>query len=306
MVINLAPVVIFTYRRKKKLENLIKSILKNKEAKNTTVYFFQDSYKNQEDQNDVNEVKKYIKKVKGFKKKIIILRKKKLGLAKNIISGINLIFKNNKKAIFLEDDLIVSSNYIKFMNQALDKYYKNKKVWHINGWSYQLKNNLNQDVFFSKNMNCWGWGTWRNRWQKYDNDSKKLIKKFNVKMINEFNFNSQLDNWSQIIRNHKKKISTWAIFWYAIIFINNGLCLSFSQSLARYDGFDLRSTHSHSKSPYNNIYKNSLSKKKIINFPSVINEDKNYINKLSSFIKEKQNFFFRLKNILSKLLKQVN
>lgn len=303
---NLAPIVIFAYRRKSKLKNLINSILRNNESKNTLIYFFQDSYKDSEDMNDVIKVRKYILEIKGFKKKIIIFRKKNLGLANNIISGINLVFKKHGKAIFLEDDLIVSSNFIRFMNEALVKYYKNNNVWHINGWSYKLGSKLNYDVFFVKNMNCWGWATWRDRWRKFDKNPYKFIRIFNKRMIFEFNFNNQINNWSQIIRNFKKKISTWAIFWYATIFVNKGLCLSFSQSLIRYDGFDLKSTHSHYKSPYNNIYKNSLSKKKFINFPSIVKEDLNYINNLSAFIKEKRNFLFRLNNIIRKIFKMVN
>jgi hypothetical protein len=297
----LAPIVVFAYRRKKKLQNLINSLLKNNESKNTLIYFFQDSYKDLDDKNDVARVKKYISGVEGFKKKIIISRKKNIGLSNNLISGINFIFKKHNKAIFLEDDLVVSVNFIKFMNQALDKYCKNKKVWHINAWSFDLKENLDRDMFFSRHMNCWGWATWKNRWDKFQNNPERFIKIFNKEMINEFNFNNQIDNWSQIIRNYRKEISTWAIFWYATIFINNGLCLSFNPSLTKYDGFDLDSTYSDPHSLHNNIYTNLLSKKSFIKFSNYVREDKNYNKNLFKFIKNKRNILFKIKSILYKI-----
>jgi hypothetical protein len=299
----LAPIVVFAYRRKKKLQNLINSLLINSDSKHTLIYFFQDSYKDLDDKNDVLKVKKYISEIKGFKKKIIISRRKNIGLSNNIISGINFIFQKYSKAIFLEDDLVVSNNFIEFMNQALDKYYKNKKVWHINGWSFDLEENLHRDMFFSRHMNCWGWATWKNRWDKFHNNPEKFIKIFNKKMINEFNFNNQIDNWSQILRNYKKEISTWAIFWYATIFINNGLCLSFNQSLTKYDGFDLDSTYSDPHSLHNNIYKNFLSKKSFIKFSNHVREDKNYSKNLFNFIKKKRNILFKIKSILYKIFK---
>ena len=57
------------------------------------------------------------------------------------------------------------------MNQCLDKYKNDKKVWHVAAWNYDLKINSDYDIFFSKNMNCWGWGTWSDRWKYFE---KKL------------------------------------------------------------------------------------------------------------------------------------
>ena len=40
-----------------------------------------------------------------------------------------------------------------------------------------------------------------------------------------FNLNNSFENFSQILRNDNKKISTWAIFWMRNIFYHKGLCL---------------------------------------------------------------------------------
>ena len=54
---------------------------------------------------------------------------------------------------------------------------KIKKIWHINGWNYNLKEtHSSDDVFFWRGMHCWGWATWQDRWKKFERKPKKLMK----------------------------------------------------------------------------------------------------------------------------------
>ena len=92
-------------------------------------------------------------------------------------------------------------------------------------------------------MNCWGWGTHRIHWKKLILDSNFFIKSFTKEQINNFDFDGNLNNWSQLIRNHQKKINTWAIFWNATIFWNKGLCLNPVKSYVRNIGFGENSTN---------------------------------------------------------------
>jgi len=51
---------------------------------------------------------------------ILTERKSNIGLAKNIISGITEIINAKEKAIILEDDVVVSSTFLNYMNDALN------------------------------------------------------------------------------------------------------------------------------------------------------------------------------------------
>ena len=75
-------------------------------SKDTIIYIFSDGWKSLSDKNDVEAVRKYLKKIKIFKKITIIERSKNLGLSKNIISGVSEILKKYKSVIVIEDDLI--------------------------------------------------------------------------------------------------------------------------------------------------------------------------------------------------------
>ena len=115
----LSPIVLFVYSRKKILEKTINCLKKNKLAKKSELFIFSDGYKSEKDKLHVDQVRSYLNKIKGFKKIKIILRKKNLGLAKNIVSGVSEIIKKYSKVIVLEDDIIVSADFLDFMNLSL-------------------------------------------------------------------------------------------------------------------------------------------------------------------------------------------
>tara|TARA_Y100000816_G_scaffold211549_1_gene157179 strand:+ start:2540 stop:3481 length:942 start_codon:yes stop_codon:yes gene_type:complete len=296
-----SPLVVFTYLRFNKLKKLINKLKSNKISKQTEIIFFSDFAKDKSELEKVKRVRNYLFKINGFKKKKIILRKKNYGNGKNIIDGLKYVFKKHKSAIILEDDLEIEQNFLSFMNLCLNKYRNNKKVWHISGWNFDfrpLHNNF--DVFFSRNMNCWGWGTWRDRWKYFEKKPDKLIKYFdkNLDKKKKFNLNNNLNYFGQILRNKNNKINTWAVFWYAQIFKNNGLCLSPNYSLVRNNGFDKFSSHSHPKHFMNIIYKTSISTKKNFLLPDKIFEYKNFYNDFDNFFNKKINFKVKLNNYL--------
>jgi hypothetical protein len=102
--------------------------------------------------------------IKGFKSVTIIEREKNWGLAASIIDGVTNIVNQYGKIIVLEDDIVTSHYFLKFMNDALNYYADNPKVWSISGYNYPIKNNGLGEAFFYRNGSSWGWGTWKYRW----------------------------------------------------------------------------------------------------------------------------------------------
>ena len=171
------------------------------------------------------------------------------------------------------------------MNTCLTKYKNNKRIWHIGGWSFDLKRHSPYDIFFSKSMQPWGWATWSDRWKFFEKNPSKLIKFFkkDKKRIYKFNQNGTINSFQQIVDNYKNKKNTWAIFWSAQIFINNALCISPHKSLVNSNGFDNLSTHVHPKSIINIIYKNKINKNKNFIFSKKIFEDKEFNKDFKNF-----------------------
>ena len=142
-------------------------------------------------------------------------------------------------------------------------------------------------------MNCWGWATWSKRWKYFEKNTDKLISQFSISDIKRFNLDETNNNfWKQVLQNHNKKLETWAIFWYATIFKNNGLCLNPSKSFVRNIGFDGSGNHTFNLNYSDNI---NLNDKKLINFGIKVEEDDLIIDKIK--------YFYRIsrKSFLSKL-----
>ena len=223
---NISPIILFTHTRLKLLKKCINSLKKNKLAKDSNIYIFSDGPANKKQIKKILKVRLFLKSLDGFKKVKLFFRKKNYGLSKNIISGVSDILKKEKNAIIIEDDLIFDKFFLEFMNISLKKYEKKKMVWHISGWNYNIDLKLKEDAFFIRGMNCWGWATWRDRWKHFEKKPNKIINTWDKNKIKNFNFDNSINFFSQIEKNDKKILNTWAIFWYAKIFEKKKLCLN--------------------------------------------------------------------------------
>ncbi|HEC8325004.1 TPA: glycosyltransferase [Providencia rettgeri] len=277
---NLAPVVLFVYGRPLHTQRTIDALLLNPEAQFTDLIVYSDGAKNNKDLHSVNQVRDIIKHTIGFKNIQLIAREKNLGLAQNIIDGVTEVNNEYGKVIVLEDDIVTSPSFLNFMNTSLNKYEKNKNIWHISGWNYPLDDIQNlPETFFWRTMNCWGWATWSDRWKYFSKEPEKLINSWSKKDIYHFNLDGKYNFWSQVTANYSQKINTWAIFWYATIFSHKGLCLNPTQSLVYNTGNDGTGENCEN----NDIYKNNPYTKIIESWPNTVKENSDVVYKIKLF-----------------------
>lgn len=144
----ISPIVLFVYNRPWHTKQTIESLKSNELAQESELFIYSDAAKDNDEIENVNEVRKYIETLDGFKKVTIIKREQNWGLADSIIDGVTKIVNEYGKIIVLEDDLVTSPYFLKFMNEALDFYENEEKVWHISGWNYPINNSKhNQNTF---------------------------------------------------------------------------------------------------------------------------------------------------------------
>ncbi|EJD6477299.1 glycosyltransferase [Providencia rettgeri] len=276
----LAPVVLFVYNRPMHTKQTIDALLQNPEASFTDLIVYSDAAKNSVHIDAVNQVRNIIKKTSGFNKITLVEREKNFGLAQNIIDGVTKINNEYGKVIVLEDDIVTSPSFLNFMNAALEKYKNSPEIWHISGWNYPLECNSNSpETFFWRTMNCWGWATWNDRWINFEKKPKKIIETWEKESINRFNLDGANNFFSQIEDNLNNRLNTWAIFWYATIFLHNGLCLNPLNSFVDNIGNDGSGENCGSV----DIYKTRLNCTKNYFWPSSLEENKNITNLIKNF-----------------------
>ncbi|MTC55630.1 MULTISPECIES: glycosyltransferase [Providencia] len=293
---NLAPVVLFVYGRPIHTQRTIDALLQNPESKDTDLIVYSDGPKQHSDTEKVESVRDIIKKTSGFKSINLIERTENLGLSANIIDGVTKVCEEYGKVIVLEDDIVTSPFFLNFMNSALNKYQSNEKVWHISGWNYPLKNTEElPETFFWRTMNCWGWATWKDRWQHFEKSPQKLVTSWDQETIQKFNLDGYHNFWSQVEENISGKLNTWAIFWYATIFSHKGLCLNPTTSFVANIGND----GSGENCGNIDIYRHKINQKTVSLWPNVIEENMNIVSLIKFFYKTSKPSFIR--RILSKI-----
>ncbi len=257
-----APVLIICYKRPQHLLNLINSLLANEESKETEVYFYIDRHKDAEDKLDNEEVEKICNKNWKFKKTHVIKNLENKGLKRHILDSITEVAKLNSNLIVLEDDIVVSQKFLEYMNFCLD-YYKESKVFHINGFNYTNKINNPKKVYPDTLMAPWGWATWSNKWNNFinsDDFDTDLISNQSFSKQIVFNFYGMANYKTQIKDNLNNKINTWAVFWHQFIVINDGVTLSPGLSHTQNLGFDGSGTNSGSKNIFETKLNNNSTK----------------------------------------------
>lgn len=292
--IKLAPIVIFVYNRPIHTRKTIEALIENYLSSESDLYIFSDGPRDKDDIDNINLVRNYIKTIKGFKNITIFERDENLGLAKSIINGVSFVVNKYGEVIVLEDDIVTSPYFLKFMNEGLDFYQHQKKIWHISGWNYPIDAEGLEDVFFWKVMNCWGWATWSDRWNFFEKDPDRLINQWSGENIKDFDLDGSGIFWSQVLANQKKVINTWAIFWYATIYENNGICVNPSQTYVTNIGHDGSGIHCKKD---NNYFDKVFNLNKNISFSSDVKISNLATKRVKKYYKShKKNFFVKVFN----------
>ena len=238
-----APIIVFAYNRLTHLQQTVEALKRNINGSESELFIFSDGAKTEADHKKVNGVRTYIKTITGFKDVHVIEREKNYGLANNIIDGVTLIFKEYEKVIVLEDDLLTSPYFLKFMNEALDLYEHQNDVISIHGYVYPVQSTL-PSTFFLIDPGSLGWATWRNRWSEYEKDGKKLFQQIKEKKLEkEFNYDNTYPFTKMLLHQTQGKNSSWVIRWYAYAILHRQLTLYPSKSLVFHNGSDGSGTH---------------------------------------------------------------
>ncbi|MBL7057748.1 glycosyltransferase [Patescibacteria group bacterium] len=240
----IAPIALFVYNRPEHTRKTIEALRKNDLAIESNLIIFSDGPKNKDAAVGVHEVRKYLKSISGFKTVDIVEREENYGLAKSIINGVTEIVNNYGKIVVLEDDLVTSKYFLKYMNDALDMYECDRQVASINGYIYPIKEDL-PETFFIKGADCWGWGTWKRGWDMFEADGQKLLNELREKKLTKkFDFDNAYP-YSQMLKMQIVGLNnSWAIRWHASAFLKNKLTLYPGKSLVHNIGNDDSGTHS--------------------------------------------------------------
>ena len=265
------PIVIFTYKRCSITRLVINSLLANPEANKSDLVIYSDGPKSESDKIEVEEVRNYLKEVKGFNSIELKFRTRNLGLAGSFITGITETLDRFESAIFMEDDNLVSPGFLKFMNLTLEHYKDNINVSCITGYSYPLWPQQNRP-YFVRGAETWSMATWRRSWQLFCDDGNFLKNKIDEnKLVCKFSRDG--NGFYQMLEEQiSEKIDSWGIRWTASAFVNDMYCLYPNKPLCVSIGYGIDSVHC---KVYNPLFRKStdlVNEIGLSNLPAIVKE----------------------------------
>lgn len=167
-----------------------------------------------------------------------------LGLRERVLSGLDVVFENEEKAIILEDDCIPDVTFFRYCQELLARYEFVANVGIISGHNAATFPNSGNSYFFSSFTPIWGWATWSRTWREFRKADQ-------VEKWSEDEIEDVLSTFTTGLfrRQFKKmmltaeKLSTWDISFAVFLRQKRFVNAIPSVSLISNIGFGQRSTH---------------------------------------------------------------
>jgi hypothetical protein len=241
---NLAPIALFAYNRPAHLKRTVEALRSARHAQESRLWIFCDGPKQPKNLEAVAEVRAYAQSVQGFETVAVVEHERNFGLAASVTDGVGRLCDEFGRVIVVEDDLIVSSGFLDFLNQALDHYEKEDKVMQVSGYMYPGEFGASSGSLFLPMISCWGWATWKRAWDRYDpamTGYEMLCR--DSRRRKEFDLGGAYDYFDMLKRQVTGKIDSWGICWHLSVFMQQGLVLYPTRSMVRNIGVDGSGTH---------------------------------------------------------------
>jgi hypothetical protein len=240
----LTPIALFVYKRAMHTQKALESLSRCVSASESELFIFCDGTKEEGDAAGVQEVRRLVRQKQWCGKVNIIERETNTGVANSIIDGVTRLCNEYGRVIVLEDDLVVSSGFLRYMNEALERYQSEPQVMQISGYMFPVEVESDYTTFFLPFTTSWGWATWQRAWVYFDPSAAnyKVLKKDRA-MRKAFDLEGGYPYYKMLKSQLRGEIDSWAIRWYLCVFMRQGLVLYPPRTLIENIGFDGSGTH---------------------------------------------------------------
>ena len=206
------------------------------------IYIYFDGTKNQEDKIYQNDLISKIEKHCESLNIILIIRRSdiNLGISKSVINAADWFFLHEEYGVLLEDDLIISNEFLKFTFSARNLLELHSEILLVSG-----------NQFFSGEYALrwthypliWGWATTRQKWLII----RKLVLDRSMLRFKNFNFINFAFWVTGVLRVKWGIVDSWAIPFAARMKSLNYVSLLPSVNLVSHVGLDSQAVHATQK-----------------------------------------------------------
>jgi hypothetical protein len=217
--------------------------LANPEAAESDLIIYSDAPRSPAVAVRVQQVRDYCRDLQGFSSIRLIESATNRGLSGSIIGGVTETLAKYEKAIIIEDDLVLSPHFLRFMNDGLTTYCDDDLVASIHGYCYPVRQSL-PETFFLRGADCWGWAVWRRSWRLFQPDGAVLLQELESRdLTRRFDLGGAM-GFTQMLRDQiAGRNDSWAIRWHASCFLKGCMTLYPGRSMVANVGLDGSGVH---------------------------------------------------------------
>lgn len=242
-----APIAIFAFNRPEHLQRTLDALAANSLADQSHVTIFCDGPRNDAERAKTDAARAVACAeidAGRFASVNTVMQEHNKGLAPSIIAGVTSILNVHERLIVLEDDMLTSPFFLRYMNDGLEVYAHEDAVASIHGYGFPHAVSDPPETFFLPGADCWGWGTWRRAWNLFEDDAAALIGRIDAQRLrNIFNVDGCYRYYEMLEDTRDGRVSSWAVRWYAATFLAHKWTLHPARSLVFNIGNDSSGTH---------------------------------------------------------------
>ncbi len=244
MLTNLAPVALFIYQRPDHVRRTIASLQACDGFDGSPIYVFADGPKSVADRENVIAARAIARDLLGSRA-VYAEQDNNRGLANSVIAGTTELCEQFGRVIVVEDDLVLSPGFLRFLNDGLVRYRNEARVMQISGHMFDVPSLAGErEAMLLPMTTSWGWGTWKRSWDMFDPMVAGWRERLaDASIARRFNLDGAYDYGSMLRRQQKGAIDSWAVRWYYSVFVNDGLSLFPPRTLVFNGGLDGSGTH---------------------------------------------------------------
>ena len=257
----MTPIIVFGFNRAASLRRAVESLLGNAEAAESDLFVFVDGPRKGKagETEKVNEVRKYAEGIRGFKSLTCTFAEQNKGLAPSIISGVTQVMNKYGRAIVVEDDLVVSKSFLRYMNEMLDRYERDDRIMQVTGFGCKIKKpaDYSWDVYLNERSHSWSWATWKDRWDTVDWEVSDFME-LKGSWKKQLAFCKRGSDLYKMLKDYMEgKNSSWWIRFNYSMYKQRRFTISPVRSLAQNFGFSKEATHCKNYNRYKTDFEES-------------------------------------------------
>ena len=240
----LAPVALFMFNRPEHLRRTIESLKRCDGFNESPIIVFGDGARYERDIAAVEATRHIAHELLGDQAEYRLSETNK-GLARSIIDGVEILLARHGRVIVVEDDLVLAPSFLRFLNEGLDHYADDERVYQVSGHMFDVRDFVQRrEALLLPMTTTWGWATWARAWKYFDPTATgwESLRQDHA-LRKRFNLNGSYDYTQMLERQMSKQIQSWGIRWYWSVFMRGGLSCFPPRSLVANIGMDGTGTH---------------------------------------------------------------